>query len=129
MKCTFETRERSSKMNVWIEPLEWDAKEEGKGSNVVEMKGEEDTKDTEQGKNEEAETNVVKEGEPPIVQIDVEVESFVAGEPVRASRAIGAAPHENCASSFICSVVRCPVMRANLARVQGCSTGPSRIAR
>ena len=107
-------------MHVWVEPLEWDAKEEGKGSHLVELKGEdegkglmveskgeEDMKDTEQTKDGNPETNSAKEGEPPIVQIEVEVQNFVAGEPVRASRAIGAAPDENCASSH-----SFPVMRA-----------------
>ncbi|KAG1761033.1 mitochondrial protein Pet127-domain-containing protein, partial [Suillus occidentalis] len=68
VKCTFETREQSSKMNVWVEPLEWDAEKEGKGKHTE---------------------------EPPIVQIDVEVQNFIAGRPVWGPRAIEVAPHEN----------------------------------
>ncbi|KAG1837781.1 mitochondrial protein Pet127-domain-containing protein [Suillus subalutaceus] len=96
VKCTFETRERSPKMNIWVEPVEWDAEKEGKGKNLVEMKeAEEETKVAEQGKDGEEEENRVKTGEPPIVQIDVEVQNFVAGQPVRGSRAIDVAPDEN----------------------------------
>lgn len=92
-------------MVIWVEPLEWDAEKEGKEKSMAESKAEKDTKDTEQAKLEEAEENAVKKPEPPIVQIEVEVQNFIAGEPVRASRAIGVAPHENCASSFIYSIM------------------------
>lgn len=121
MKCTFETREGTSKMNIWVEPLEWDAEEEGKASNVVEKIEEEDTKDTEEVKNIEAEE---KKQEPPIFQIVVEVQNFIGGEPVRPSRAIRVLPQENCASSFIS-----PVICADIVGGKGCCTGPSRIAR
>ncbi|KAG0693199.1 mitochondrial protein Pet127-domain-containing protein [Suillus ampliporus] len=93
VKCTIETRERSPKMNIWVEPVEWDA---GKGMNVVKLnEGEEDTKATKQGKDGEGEENRVKTDEPPIVQIDVEVQNFVAGQPVWGPRAIGVAPDED----------------------------------
>ena len=111
-------------MKIWVEPLEWDAEEEGKASNVVVIKEEEDTKDAEEVENIEAKENGVKKQEPPIVQIEVEVQNFIGGEPVRASRAIGALPQESCASSFIFSVI-C----ADIVGGQGCCTGPSRIAR
>ncbi|KAG2038712.1 mitochondrial protein Pet127-domain-containing protein [Suillus americanus] len=98
VKCTFETRERSPKMNIWVEPVEWDAEKEGKGKNLVELKeGEEETKVTEQGKDGEGEgeENRVKTEEFPIVQIDVEVQNFVAGQPVWGSKGIDVAPDEN----------------------------------
>lgn len=158
MKCTFETREQSSKMNVWVEPLEWDAEKEGKGKNVVELKeaeeieeqgkngeeeedqvktaenqvkreeearvaeqgrdgeeeenvkaeesqakAEEEAKLAEQGTDGEQEGNQAETEEPPIVQIDVEVQNFIAGRPVWGPRAIEVAPHENCASSHFSS--------------------------
>lgn len=157
VKCTFETREQSSKMNVWVEPLEWDAEKEGKGKNVVELKeaeeveeqgkvgeeeenqvkveegqvkteenqvkaeaevrvseqerdreeeenvkseesqtkAEEEAKVAEQGTDGEQEGNQAETEEPPIVQIDVEVQNFIAGRPVWGPRAIEVAPHEN----------------------------------
>jgi len=85
-------------MNIWVEPVEWDAEKEGGGNNVIELKeGGEDTKGTKQGKSGEGEENGVKTEMPPIVQIEVEVENFVAGQSVRGSRAIDVAPNENCA--------------------------------
>jgi hypothetical protein len=90
-------------MNIWVEPLEWDAEKEGKGKNVVELKeAEEEAKVAEQGENGE-EANQVKTEEPPIVQIDVEVQNFIAGQPVWGPRAIGVTPDENCASSHLSS--------------------------
>ncbi|KAG2127544.1 mitochondrial protein Pet127-domain-containing protein [Suillus bovinus] len=95
VKCTFETRERSPKMNIWVEPVEWDAEKEGKGQDIVDLKEVEDeTKAVEQGKDGEEEDKVKTE-EPPIVQIDVEVQNFVAGQPVWGSKAIGVTPDEN----------------------------------
>lgn len=117
VKCTFETRERSSKMNIWVEPVEWDAEKEGKGKDVVELKeAEEETKVAEQGKDGEEE-NPVKTEEPPIVQIDVEVQNFVAGMPVWGSRAIGAAPDENWILHWTIShsSLKASRIRANLA--------------
>ncbi|KAG1787452.1 RNA processing-related protein, mitochondrial RNA degradation [Suillus plorans] len=96
VKCTFETRERSSKMNIWVEPVEWDAEKEGKGNNVAELKEVEDeTKVAEQGKDGEKDGDRVKTEEPPIVQIDVEVQNFVTGQPVWGSKAIGVTPNDN----------------------------------
>ncbi|KAG1822459.1 mitochondrial protein Pet127-domain-containing protein [Suillus subaureus] len=95
VKCTFETRERSPKMNIWVEPVEWDAEKEGKGKSLTESKEtEEETKVAEQEKDAEGEGRVKTE-EPPIVQIDVEVQNFVAGQPVWGSRAIDVASDEN----------------------------------
>lgn len=116
-------------MNIWVEPLEWDAEKEGKGKNVVmketeenQVKAEEEAKVAEQGRDGEEEENVKTENqakaeeeakvaeqgtggeqegnqveteEPPIVQIDVEVQNFIAGQPVWGPRAIGVALDEN----------------------------------
>lgn len=149
VKCTVETRELSSKMKIWVEPLEWDAEKEGKGKKLVELKevekaeeqgkdgeeenqvkmegnqvnaeeeaqaaeqgrdgeeeeivnseenqatAEEEAKVAEQGTDGEQEGNQVETEEPPIVQIDVEVQNFIAGQPVWGPRAIGVAPDEN----------------------------------
>ncbi|KAI9464309.1 mitochondrial protein Pet127-domain-containing protein [Boletus coccyginus] len=37
VKCTFETRELSQEMNVWIEPVEWDEQVEGKPCPITEL--------------------------------------------------------------------------------------------
>ncbi|KAG2110100.1 mitochondrial protein Pet127-domain-containing protein [Suillus clintonianus] len=85
VKCTFETRERSSKMNIWVEPVEWDAETDGK--------------------------------KPPIIQIDVGVQNFITGEPVRGARAIGVAPSENWILHWTIShsALEASRIRANLA--------------
>jgi hypothetical protein len=64
---------------------------------------EEEAKVAEQGTDGEQEGNQVETEEPPIVQIDVEVQNFIAGQPVWGPRAIGVAPDENCASSHLSS--------------------------
>ncbi|KAG1718268.1 mitochondrial protein Pet127-domain-containing protein [Suillus lakei] len=118
VKCTFETRERSPKMNIWVEPVEWDVEKEGKGKSVAELKeAEDDTKVIGQGKDGEGEENQGKTEEPPIVQIDVEVQNFVAGQPVWGSKAIGVAPDENWVLhwTFSHSSLETSRLRANLA--------------
>jgi hypothetical protein len=118
VKCTFETRERSPKMNIWVEPLEWDAEKEGNGKNLVELnEAEEEMKVGEQGKDGEEEGNQAKTEESPIVQIDVEVQNFVAGQPVWGSMAIDAAPDENWILHWTIShsSLEAPRIRANLA--------------
>ncbi|KAG1733018.1 mitochondrial protein Pet127-domain-containing protein [Suillus paluster] len=118
VKCTIETRERSSKMNIWVEPVEWDAEKEGKGKDViVELKEGEEEKVREQGKEGGGEERQAKTEEPPIVQIDVEVQNFVAGQPVSGSRAIGVAPDENWILhwSVSHSSLEASKIRANLA--------------
>ncbi|KAG1897421.1 mitochondrial protein Pet127-domain-containing protein [Suillus fuscotomentosus] len=96
VKCTFETRERSSKMNIWVEPVEWDTEKEGKGESVAELKEVEDEiKVAEQGKDGEKDGERVKTEEPPIIQIDVEVQNFVTGQPVWGSKAIGVTPDDD----------------------------------
>jgi hypothetical protein len=47
-------------MNIWVEPLEWDAEKEGKGKKLVELK--EVEKAEEQGKDGEEENQVKMEG-------------------------------------------------------------------
>ncbi|KAG2336896.1 Pet127-domain-containing protein [Suillus weaverae] len=118
VKCTFETRERSPKMNIWVEPVEWDAEKEGKGKDVAELKeAQEETKVAEQGKDGEGEENRVKTEEPPIVQIDVEVQNFVAGQPVWGAKAIDVAPDENWVLHWTIShsSLEATRIRANLA--------------
>jgi len=105
-------------MNIWVEPLEWDAEKEGNGKNLVELnEAEEEMKVGEQGKDGEEEGNQAKTEESPIVQIDVEVQNFVAGQPVWGSMAIDAAPDENCASSHISS--NFVVIRINIFGITG----------
>lgn len=115
-------------MNIWVEPVEWDAEKEGKGNSVAELKEVEDeTKVAEQGKDGEQDGDRVKTEEPPIIQIDVEVQNFVTGQPVWGSKAIGVTPDDNCASSHLSSSF--VIMRVNVSVLQGFSIGPFRIAR
>ncbi|KIK93091.1 hypothetical protein PAXRUDRAFT_534427 [Paxillus rubicundulus Ve08.2h10] len=37
VRCTFETRERSQQLNVWIEPAEWDEQAEGKPCPIAQL--------------------------------------------------------------------------------------------